>query len=261
MQSILSFIKKILLLFILLNITMPACTTYAYYQYNFQDEKLYFFDNKKPDNSGIGYLFWGAIFSMNNPVILGILGVAGGIGAIVNERDFQAGSIITGIGGIEIYLQTLSDKTMSQWLNGAIAGAAIFSPLVFIEESYPPKLLLVSPQSFYRYDIRLQYDEAKQIYFDLMDQGYIESTPYQAKLTKKFNPNEIITLSSPLEKFSTHTQWVLTQIYIYNQIGSNPRIIFDKPTSNIIGIMAPSSSMREGASSELEKEVQISVHE
>jgi hypothetical protein len=200
----------------------------AYYQYYYEDGKIYYFDNKVSSDSGAGYLFWAAILSMNNPVILGVLGVIGGIGAIT-ERDYSGGALAVGLGATELYLQTLPDRTVSNWLNGTIAGGTLLSVFFNGKEEYPPKKMQISPQILYREDIKLQYDEAKKIYSELADKGYIEATPYQAGITKKFNANEQIVLSESLAQFSKHVNWVLSQVSTYNQQGSNPNIIFSVP--------------------------------
>lgn len=200
----------------------------AYYTYKYQNNKLYYYDNKVNDGS-IGYFFWGTVLGANYPAILGGLFIVGGINACITERDYLGSSVAVGVGGIELYLQSLPDKNASYIINGGLAVLGLFSGFFETEPLYPPKFIYISPQIFYREDIHLSYNDAKKIYFNLMDSGYILSQPYQSKLTNKFNPNQKTELPGDLNKFSEHIHWILKQVYEYNEKGDNPNIKFETP--------------------------------
>lgn len=215
-------------------LSLMACKpVLGYYQYEYTNGSLYYFDNGRSSDGIGGYFFAATLVSLNTPQVMGVLAAIGGVGAILDSRDIVGGVTMVGISGLEFYACAQPDRTLSYILNGGLSMLPFIGMLFEGNAKYPPATIEISPQILMRSDIGLNYAEAKCLYFDLMDSGYLENTPYSAKMTDKFRVGESLEIRESREEFVEHCRWVLGEVRAYNE-RKDTRIIFGTPEKGSI---------------------------
>ncbi len=209
---------------------------FSYSEYRYQNNKLYCFEEIRRDNTGLAYFVWAFAGLSSYPGVLGVITLIASTDAYFSDREKTVGAIGYGVSATEFYLQTLPDRTASYYFNGAIATLGLLSPLIFQEkpEEYPPKKIFISPGIFYNWEKKLDYDDAKAICFELMDQGLISQSLNSAEILSKYSPTTNIVLTEKNTVFEPYVNTILREIFMFNKTGKSDFILFSKPPTSDI---------------------------